>query len=101
MKIEHIECQVICDGQVLTEYQEKEDGERAKSCHIISEAGKVTLNISLSLIFDSLVLVSYLCHSTSSYESRVTRMSSILPASSGLTEPVYIKEQFDIPVEPR
>ncbi|KAI0812323.1 hypothetical protein BC629DRAFT_1731549 [Irpex lacteus] len=40
MKIEHIECQVICDGQVLTEYQEKDDGQRAKSCHITSEAGK-------------------------------------------------------------
>ncbi|KAI0812324.1 hypothetical protein BC629DRAFT_1472143 [Irpex lacteus] len=40
MKIDHIECQVVCDGEVLTEYQEKLDGEREKSCHIVSETGK-------------------------------------------------------------
>lgn len=97
MKIEHIECQVICDGQVLTEYQEKDDGQRAKTCHIISEAGKVTLNISLSFIFYSLVLVSYLYYSASSYERRVTRMSLMLPATCGLTETVYIKQHSDIP----
>ncbi len=45
MKIDHIECRVVCDGEVLTEYQEKVDGLRAKSCCIISETGKVRLRV--------------------------------------------------------
>ncbi|KAI0093440.1 hypothetical protein BDY19DRAFT_923694, partial [Irpex rosettiformis] len=42
MKIEHIECQVICDGEALTEYQEKSDSQdqKTKSCYIVSDVGK-------------------------------------------------------------
>ncbi|KAI0812319.1 hypothetical protein BC629DRAFT_931276 [Irpex lacteus] len=43
MKIDNIECYVICDGQNLTEYQEKSEAKpnlKGKSCYIISETGK-------------------------------------------------------------
>ncbi|KAI0812320.1 hypothetical protein BC629DRAFT_931596 [Irpex lacteus] len=40
MKIDHIECQVVCDDKVLTEYHEKGDEQRYKGCWIISETGK-------------------------------------------------------------
>ncbi len=59
MKIDHVECQVACDGEVLTEYEEKEDGQKARSCHIISEAGKVVLlHIRLSYVIVQLSLQS-------------------------------------------
>ncbi|KAI0093438.1 hypothetical protein BDY19DRAFT_1053876 [Irpex rosettiformis] len=42
MKIEHIECQIICDDEALAEYQEKSDSEdqKAKNCYIVSDVGK-------------------------------------------------------------
>ncbi|KAI0093439.1 hypothetical protein BDY19DRAFT_923693 [Irpex rosettiformis] len=42
MKIKNIECQVICDGEALTEYQEKSDSQdqKTKSCYIVSDVGK-------------------------------------------------------------
>ncbi len=52
MKIDHIECQVVCDDKVLTEYHEKGDEQRYKGCWIISETGKVLFNIELFLTLD-------------------------------------------------
>lgn len=75
MKIDHIECQVVCDGEVLTEYQEKLDGEREKSCHIVSETGKVR-----SIMFNianciSTVVIDLFCTITQS-PTRVQRVGA-------------------------
>ena len=54
MKINHIECEIICDDVTLVEYQEKSDSaegdKKAKSCYIVSEAGKVRVAHTMNIV---------------------------------------------------
>ena len=47
MKIDHVQCEILCDDVALVEHQEKSEpmagDKKAKSCYIISEEGKVHL----------------------------------------------------------
>ena len=54
MKINHIECEIICDDVTLVEYQEKSDpaegDKKTKSCYIVSEAGKVRVAHTMNIV---------------------------------------------------